>query len=96
MYAPHSSIPLLSNHPLLPPSPLVFSPFLYPPLLSFLLPPQVGQLLEDQRRINVALTRAKHKLIMIGSQSTLQSSPVIRELLTIVAQKGWGTSATPF
>ena len=32
----------------------------------------VGELLIDWRRINVALTRAKHKLIMIGSPSTLR------------------------
>ena len=34
----------------------------------------VGELLIDWRRINVALTRAKHKLIMIGSPSTLRVS----------------------
>ena len=31
----------------------------------------VGDLLTDWRRINVAMTRAKTKFIMIGSQTTL-------------------------
>lgn len=32
---------------------------------------KVGHLLEDFRRLNVAVTRAKYKLIMVGSYSTL-------------------------
>ena len=31
----------------------------------------VGRLLQDIRRINVAITRAKHKMILVGSFSTL-------------------------
>jgi len=42
----------------------------------------VGRLLEDFRRLNVAVTRAKCKLIMIGSFSTLYSgSEVLRPVL---------------
>jgi hypothetical protein len=37
----------------------------------------VGDLLTDWRRINVAMTRAKHKFIMIGSSSTLRVSLLI-------------------
>lgn len=32
---------------------------------------KVGRLLEDFRRLNVAVTRAKCKLVMVGSYSTL-------------------------
>lgn len=43
---------------------------------------RVGRLLEDFRRINVAITRAKYKLIMIGSFSTLDSgSEILRPVL---------------
>jgi len=31
-----------------------------------------GRLLADWQRLNVALTRAKHKLIMLGCAATLQ------------------------
>lgn len=37
---------------------------------------KVGRLLEDKRRINVALTRGKHKLILVGSLSTLRQGSV--------------------
>jgi DNA replication ATP-dependent helicase Dna2 len=40
-----------------------------------------GELLKDWRRINVALTRAKHKLILIGSRRTLQGSAICAALL---------------
>ena len=46
-----------------------------------------GALLADWRRINVAITRARHKLILIGSGSTLRSVPMLRHLLDIVKLK---------
>jgi DNA replication ATP-dependent helicase Dna2 len=48
-----------------------------------------GQLLTDWRRINVAITRAKHKLILIGSASTLSTVPFFRILLDSAAQERW-------
>ena len=36
-----------------------------------------GELLDDESRFNVAITRAKKKLILIGDAETLKSSPVI-------------------
>ena len=36
---------------------------------------EVGKLLTDWRRINVALTRAKSKLVLVGSASTLENQP---------------------
>ncbi|KAJ3182151.1 Tripartite DNA replication factor [Gaertneriomyces sp. JEL0708] len=49
----------------------------------------VGALLKDWRRINVAFTRAKRKLVIFGSQSTLQGDPLFSEFLHIVEEKCW-------
>lgn len=49
--------------------------------------------LSDIRRINVAMTRAKKKLIMIGDSATLGSHPFYIELLGCVQQKGFYKSA---
>jgi len=49
----------------------------------------VGRLLEDFRRLNVAVTRAKCKLIMIGSWSTLyRGSEVLRPVLDRLRRNG--------
>jgi DNA replication ATP-dependent helicase Dna2 len=43
---------------------------------------QVGRLLEDFRRLNVALTRAKCKIVIIGSFSTVyKGSTVLKPVL---------------
>lgn len=48
----------------------------------------VGKLLKDFRRINVAVTRAKYKLIMIGSYSTLyKGSEAMKPMLDLVRSK---------
>ncbi|KAJ3416935.1 Tripartite DNA replication factor [Chytridiales sp. JEL 0842] len=49
----------------------------------------IGDLLRDWRRINVALTRAQTKLIILGSKSTLQGSHLYQNLLNLVEEKGW-------
>lgn len=48
---------------------------------------QAGSLLADQRRINVAITRAKAKLVLLGSASTLASLPLLARLLAILARR---------
>ncbi|KAK3703398.1 DNA replication endonuclease-helicase Dna2 [Vermiconidia calcicola] len=49
----------------------------------------VGDLLKDWRRVNVALTRAKSKLIMLGSRRTLRNNELLAKFLTLVDGNGW-------
>ncbi|KIX94368.1 uncharacterized protein Z520_09754 [Fonsecaea multimorphosa CBS 102226] len=51
----------------------------------------VGDLLKDWRRVNVAVTRARSKLLLIGSRSTLGGSgvPILEGLTRIMEEKGW-------
>ena len=44
--------------------------------------------LDDLRRLNVALTRAKRKLILVGDGKTLSSNPVYRELIEYIKENG--------
>ncbi|KAG7397108.1 Tripartite DNA replication factor [Phytophthora boehmeriae] len=51
----------------------------------------VGELLTDWRRINVALTRAKQKLILVGSLSTLSGgSALFHVLYRVIQEQRWG------
>ncbi|XP_034043244.1 DNA replication ATP-dependent helicase/nuclease DNA2 [Thalassophryne amazonica] len=47
----------------------------------------LGELLKDWRRLNVAITRAKHKLLMVGSASTLRRYAPVEKLLTHLQQE---------
>ena len=51
----------------------------------------VGDLLRDWRRVNVAITRARSKLLIVGSRSTLAASnvPVLENLIDCMAAKHW-------
>nr|XP_044993688.1 DNA replication ATP-dependent helicase/nuclease DNA2 isoform X1 [Jaculus jaculus] len=40
----------------------------------------LGELLKDWRRLNVAITRAKHKLVLLGSVSSLKRYPPLEKL----------------
>jgi superfamily I DNA and/or RNA helicase len=44
--------------------------------------------LSDKRRMNVALTRAKRKLILVGDSSTLAQHEFFDALLRYVEEKG--------
>lgn len=44
----------------------------------------IGYLLKDWRRINVALTRAKLKLIIVGSTKIMEQDPILQALLKYV------------
>ena len=45
---------------------------------------QAGGILNDLRRLNVALTRAKHKLILIGNRQVLNQYPSMQKLFGVL------------
>lgn len=49
----------------------------------------VGDLLKDWRRVNVALTRARTKLLVVGSMSTLVGNELLKDFLTLMERKKW-------
>ncbi|CDZ96213.1 DNA replication helicase [Phaffia rhodozyma] len=55
----------------------------------------VGELLRDWRRINVAFTRAKSKLIIIGSSSTLSCDTLLARFLQLMKNNGRIASLNP-
>lgn len=50
---------------------------------------EAGRLLSDWQRINVAVTRAKTKLLMVGSAATLSQVPVLAAMLQLLRERGW-------
>jgi DNA replication ATP-dependent helicase Dna2 len=49
----------------------------------------VGELLKDWRRVNVALTRARSKLIVLGSRKTLKHNDLLNEMLVMMDKNHW-------
>ena len=49
----------------------------------------IGDLLRDWRRLNVTFTRAKSKLIIVGSRRTLESCNVLKAFLEVIDENGW-------
>lgn len=50
----------------------------------------VGELLSDWRRINVAFTRARTKLLVVGSKSTLRDgNMLLAKYMNLVNSRGW-------
>ncbi|KAK6458344.1 DNA replication factor Dna2-domain-containing protein [Scheffersomyces xylosifermentans] len=48
-----------------------------------------GDLVREWRRINVAVTRAKSKLIILGSRSTLSNADTIRTFMNLLEENNW-------
>ena len=48
-----------------------------------------GNLLRYLRRLNVAITRAKNKLVLIVSPSTLRTIPHFAQLLKLMSDRQW-------
>lgn len=50
---------------------------------------KVGDLLKEWRRVNVAITRSKSKLIILGSKSTLKSVKMLEAFMALIESRGW-------
>ncbi|KAG6852485.1 hypothetical protein C0991_011583 [Blastosporella zonata] len=49
----------------------------------------VGDLVKDWRRMNVSFTRARSKLVIIGSRKTLQAAALLSEFFDLMDTRGW-------
>lgn len=50
---------------------------------------QIGDLMKDWRRLNVSFTRARSKLIIIGSRKTIQGNDLLNKFFGIMDKKNW-------
>ncbi|CAM9411337.1 unnamed protein product, partial [Discosporangium mesarthrocarpum] len=55
----------------------------------------VGELLRDWRRLNVALSRAKAKLILLGSLWTLSQCSILSSMAGFLTGRGWVYALPP-
>ncbi|KAI9891825.1 MAG: Tripartite DNA replication factor [Vezdaea aestivalis] len=49
----------------------------------------IGELLRDWRRVNVAFTRARSKLIILGSRSTMEGDPLMKKFVELMDKNLW-------
>ncbi|KAI9438474.1 Dna2-domain-containing protein [Lactarius indigo] len=49
----------------------------------------VGDLVKDWRRMNVAFTRARAKLVIFGSRTTLARTPLLESFFQLMEGEGW-------
>lgn len=57
---------------------------------------KVGDLLKEWRRVNVAITRSKSKLIILGSKSTLKSVKMLEAFMALIESRGWMYDLPPY
>lgn len=50
---------------------------------------KTGDLVKDWRRMNVAFTRARSKLVIFGSRSTLSRTPLLESFFQLMEGEGW-------
>jgi DNA replication ATP-dependent helicase Dna2 len=50
---------------------------------------KTGELVKDWRRMNVAFTRARSKLVIFGSRSTLSRVPLLESFFQLMEGEGW-------
>jgi DNA replication ATP-dependent helicase Dna2 len=55
----------------------------------------VGDLLKDWRRVNVALTRARSKLVVFGSKRTLKNNELLTKFMALVDRNKWSINLPP-
>eukprot|EP01012_Entosiphon_sulcatum_P008566 TRINITY_DN14695_c0_g1_i1.p1 TRINITY_DN14695_c0_g1~~TRINITY_DN14695_c0_g1_i1.p1 ORF type:complete len:1304 (-),score=176.05 TRINITY_DN14695_c0_g1_i1:44-3955(-) len=55
---------------------------------------QINEILQDATRVNVAVTRARVKLIIIGSWSTFMPNPPWTQLCEYITLRGWAIPVT--
>ncbi|TBU22348.1 Dna2-domain-containing protein [Dichomitus squalens] len=55
----------------------------------------IGELMKDWRRLNVSFTRARSKLIIIGSRKTLQQAPLLKDFFELSDRQGWILTLSP-
>ena len=51
--------------------------------------------MKDWRRMNVAFTRARSKLIIVGSRKTLRATPLLKEFFNVMESQNWILSLPP-
>jgi len=49
----------------------------------------IGDLVKDWRRMNVSFTRARSKLVILGSRKTLQREPLLAHFFDLMEGQGW-------
>jgi DNA replication ATP-dependent helicase Dna2 len=48
-----------------------------------------GDLIKDWRRVNVSFTRARSKLIILGSRKTMRAASLLTEFIELMESKNW-------